>query len=424
MSVWQLTLVLALLIPCGVCQFLNSLSLAPSDTSTGDKSWTKEAIRRLWVERKKMGHTPLFRYKYPAQPNVEILFKNESASMTGSLKHRYAWMLMMWALMEGHVTQGRTVYEASSGNTAASLGYMCRLIGSNFTVIVPETIEAVKQQHIEEFGTTVVKVPISQRLERAREEAETNNGFFMNQFGNADKAEDYHETGDYQLESLNMFHEILSQMHDDPAQIVKVPHYFIHTAGTGGTISSIGRYIKKYGLNTKVVFADTQYSVYYDVVVNERFTNESGAHLWISPGMAGFGYGPMGPAQKGKTSSLDPAVIDRALKVPDLASTAAMKVLRDQGIEGGTSSGINFISALHVAATNKGNRTVTITTILSDPAYYYDATYYNRDWISKNFKVHGGLRVYDCWVRVIQQALEEPIDPLAVGNEMCQMAIH
>uniref|UniRef100_A0A1I7WAH4 PALP domain-containing protein n=1 Tax=Heterorhabditis bacteriophora TaxID=37862 RepID=A0A1I7WAH4_HETBA len=138
--------------------------------------------------------------RYPGQPHVDIVFKNESASKTGSLKHRYAWSLMMWALIEGHVQNGSfknilslifiilfnysikyqmhkllsyqlnfeninlvrrtttvmdklysltytllkfnnfrenssTIYEASSGNTAASLGYMCSLTGNKFIAI-------------------------------------------------------------------------------------------------------------------------------------------------------------------------------------------------------------------------------------------------------------------------------------------------
>ncbi|EPB73701.1 hypothetical protein ANCCEY_07215 [Ancylostoma ceylanicum] len=202
----------------------------------------------------------------------------------------------------------------------------------------------------------------------------------MNQFGNADKAEEFHESeskqvkskfknkgstlartylhmislgGDFPLESVNLFHEILVQLQADEVQEVKVPHYFVHAAGTGGTISSVGRYVKKYGISTEIVLADTQFSVYYDYVMYDRFKNESGASLWVEPGMAGIGYGPMGMAKKGETTSIDPAVIDRVVKIPDVAATAAMRILRDQGASGGTSSGVNLITSMHVASTAK-----------------------------------------------------------------------
>ncbi|KIH51816.1 hypothetical protein ANCDUO_18090 [Ancylostoma duodenale] len=80
-------------------------------------------------KKKDVSHT------YVGQKNVDIVFKNESASRSGSLKHRYTWSLMMWALIEGHVKNGTTIYEASSGNTAASLAYMCRLLHIPFVAI-------------------------------------------------------------------------------------------------------------------------------------------------------------------------------------------------------------------------------------------------------------------------------------------------
>ena len=51
-------------------------------------------------------------------PSALILFKNESASATESLKHRYSWALVMWGLLQGYIHPRSTVYEASSGNTA------------------------------------------------------------------------------------------------------------------------------------------------------------------------------------------------------------------------------------------------------------------------------------------------------------------
>lgn len=98
---------------------------------------------------------------------------------------------------------------------------------------------------------------------------------------------------------------------------------------------------------------DTQYSIYFDYVIFDQFKNESGAAYWIAPGMAGTGFGYAGPAQLGVTTSLQPSVIDRALKIPDLASTAAMHVLKKLGVSGGTSTGLNFVGVLTVAARHR-----------------------------------------------------------------------
>lgn len=72
---------------------------------------------------------------------MEFIFKNESATASGSLKHRYAWALVMWALVEGHVGPTTIVYEASSGNTAAAEAYMCKLIGVKFTSVVSSPLK-------------------------------------------------------------------------------------------------------------------------------------------------------------------------------------------------------------------------------------------------------------------------------------------
>ncbi|CAB3405069.1 unnamed protein product [Caenorhabditis bovis] len=394
-----------------------TISLAPNDELTDDKTWTKQAMQKMWEERKNMGRTNIYVFKPKGMPHVSIVFKNESSSPTESLKHRYAWALMTWALLEQKIKNGTHVFEASSGNTAFSLGYMCRKLGLPFTAVVPDTLEEVKQQRIRDQGAEIHKVPIGERLKAASQLAEQNRGFFMNQFKNAYYAEEFHESGDYGHESANIFHEILQQLRSSR---IATPHYFVHSAGTGGTITSIGRYAKKYGVPTEIVLADTQFSIYYDYVLRGKFTNASGASQWVSPGMAGVGYGPMGAAKLAATTSLDPAVIDRALKLPDVASTAAIRVANDHGIRGGTSTGVNLLAALHVAASATTRRPVVIATILADSANYYRESYLNREWIADKFEAHGGLKVYDCWRKVIKQSIEQGTDPLAIGNEACR----
>uniref|UniRef100_A0A1I7TG23 PALP domain-containing protein n=1 Tax=Caenorhabditis tropicalis TaxID=1561998 RepID=A0A1I7TG23_9PELO len=368
----------------------------------------------MWTERELMGSSPLHFVYPPGFHDVHIVFKNESASRTGSLKHRYSWALIMWALLEGHVKNGTHVFEASSGNTACSLSYMCRVLGLKFTAVVPDTIEEIKVKRIERQDGIVIKVPISNRLIMAETLARSSGGFFMNQFKNAFHAEEFHDSGSSSKPSTNLFHELINQLDG------VLPGVFVHPAGTGGTISSVGRYIKKYGLKTQIVMADTQYSIYSDYVLNGSFSSQTGSHHWVTPGMAGIGYGAMGPAKIAETTSLDPAVIDRILKIPDLASTAAMRVARELGIDGGTSTGVNFLAALHLASVDQ-MRPITIATILADSGKYYESTYLNREWISDKFSVHGGLPVYDCWIQVIKNSYLNGDDPLELGNTKCSV---
>ncbi|CAJ0956747.1 unnamed protein product, partial [Mesorhabditis belari] len=390
-----------------------------------DDTWRREAIKTLWEERQKMIYTPLFKFNYPGLPTVDLIFKNETASRTETLKHRYAWALMMWALVEGHIGPNTTVYEASSGNTAASLAFMCQLVKVRFIAVCPDTLEDKKFAHITKYGANIQKAPNAKRWNVAQEMAASSNGFFMNQFGNADKAEEFHESGTYSLESVNVFHEFLAQLDADPNQLVKQPDYFIMPVGTGGTLSSVGKYVKKYGIATRIIFADTQYSLMGDYAFSGRFSNVSGQNFVISPGMAGIGTLPTGIAVKGKTTSLDRGVIDRVMKIPDMASTAAMGVLQRLGINGGTSSGVNFVAMLSIAA-NEASKDphprLTLSTLLADPGTFYTASYLNRTWINEEMAAHGGLLAYDCWRDVLENILQVGGDPLVIGIQRCQSA--
>ncbi|KAJ1364778.1 hypothetical protein KIN20_024940 [Parelaphostrongylus tenuis] len=404
-----------------------------------ESKWRHEAIDRLWKERKSMGHTPLIKFQeamtscnmrteievlckkcnrlplyadvlgnaledsvspvrrtfleMKGLPNTDIFFKDETVSKTRTLKHRFAWALVLWAVVEGKVHSNSTVYDSTSGNTGASEAYMCSLIGLPYIAVVD----------------------VSMRNYHAQEEARKNQGFFINQFGNAAESEELHESGDYIYESTNMYHEIVEDLKKDNAQKKKYPDYFVHSSGTGGptnriawfltfktsqllghipahltntqmflnrlrnanpnnapmclsfrrsplgsfsgtyiisggTITSVGRYTKRYNLPTRILLADSEYSLFYDYVLSNMFTNVSGTEYWIKPGVSGIGYGyNVKPVIYGDTTSLQRNVIDEVMKMPDVASAAAMHVLRERGIDGGASTGLNFLVSLYKA---------------------------------------------------------------------------
>ncbi len=76
--------------------------------------------------------------------------------------------------------------------------------------------------------------------------------------------------------------------------------YFVAGAGTGGTMTSVGRYVNRYNLDIGCVLADIQYSAFYDWVLNGHFGgNESAADQYVGPGIPGVGYARMGPLNYG-----------------------------------------------------------------------------------------------------------------------------
>ena len=142
-----------------------------------------------------MGYTPIVRLELEHLPGTLVVLKDESAARSENLKHRFAWYLFMWAVLEGHLRNGTVVYEASSGNTAFSELHMALLLHISFTAIIPDSTEPAKVEHIQQAGGRVIKVPFGEMQSAAREWAERDsNGFFMNQFGNADLAEEFHQS--------------------------------------------------------------------------------------------------------------------------------------------------------------------------------------------------------------------------------------
>ncbi|ETN79436.1 hypothetical protein NECAME_09839 [Necator americanus] len=249
-----------------------------------------------------------------------------------------------------------------------------------------------------------MKVDVSLRNFHAKDQAEKNDGFFINQFGNAEYAEEFHESGGDNHETSNVFHEILQQLKKDEKQKKKIPDYFVHSAGTGGTISSVGRYTKRYNIPTRILLSDSEFSLFHDYVISNKFTNESGTKIWKAPGVAGIGYGyNVKPIIYGETTSLTRNVVDESMKMPDIASAAAMHVLRERGIGGGASTGLNFLVSLHKAYQLKDKKRpgrLTIVTIICDPGEFYESTYFNSTWIDKMFSEQGGMKGLDCWKNV------------------------
>ncbi|KIH57288.1 hypothetical protein ANCDUO_12523 [Ancylostoma duodenale] len=160
----------------------------------GEEEWRTWAIRRLWNERKAMGHTPLIEFQPRGFPSADIFSKNETKTKTRSLKHRFAWALVLWAIVDGKVYSNSSVYDSTSENTGASEAYMCKLVGIPYVAVVAKELEQEKINQITSHGGKIVKVEASLRNSHAKELARRNNGFFMNQFGNAEHAEEFHES--------------------------------------------------------------------------------------------------------------------------------------------------------------------------------------------------------------------------------------
>src|SRR5690606_33123300 len=105
---------------------------------------TSAPSRRLEGDGQHSPHAQLTPRELPGFPGIDIYFKDESSHPTGSLKHRLARSLFLYALANGWLHEGSTVVEASSGSTAVSEAYFARLLGLPFVAVIPASTSPEK----------------------------------------------------------------------------------------------------------------------------------------------------------------------------------------------------------------------------------------------------------------------------------------
>ncbi len=116
------------------------------------RDWVHQAVHRIEADFQRSADTHLFRLEVPGLDGIDIYLKDESTHPTGSLKHRQARTLFLYALCYGKVRQGQTVIEASSGSTAVSESYFARMLGLRFIAVMPQTTAQSKIDMIRFYG--------------------------------------------------------------------------------------------------------------------------------------------------------------------------------------------------------------------------------------------------------------------------------
>src|SRR6476659_2605505 len=99
--------------------------------------WTLQSIQILEADFNRSADTHLIRLELPGTPRVQLYLKDESTHPSGSLKHRLARSLFLYALCNGWISEGTPVIEASPGSTAVSEACFARLLGLPFIAVMP-----------------------------------------------------------------------------------------------------------------------------------------------------------------------------------------------------------------------------------------------------------------------------------------------
>ena len=321
-----------------------------------DRTWVNEAIRKVEADSNRSADTHLHVFPLPAHWDVDLYLKDESVHPTGSLKHRLARSLFLYALCNGWVREGTTVIEASSGSTAVSEAYFARLLGLPFIAVMPATTSRGKIDLIEFHGGRchLVDDPATMYDEARRLAAETG-GHYMDQFTYAERATDWRGNN-------NIAESIYSQMSLEPHP---EPAWIVVGAGTGGTSSTIGRYIRYRRHPTRLAVVDPEGSAFYP-------SWTAGDTSVTAPGsrIEGIGRPRVEP-------SFQPMVIDRMIAVPDARSIAAMHWTREvTGLDVGGSTGTNMAACVDlIAEMRAAGEPGSIVTLVCDRGDRYKGTY-------------------------------------------------
>ncbi len=328
------------------------------------RDWTIEAVKRIEADINRSSDTHLLRHEVEGLPGIVFYFKDESTHPTGSLKHRLARSLFLFAICNGWITEGTAVVEASSGSTAVSEAYFAKLLGLPFHAVMPDETSSEKIAAIEFYGGQCHFVGDPMEIYVAsRRLAEELGGHYLDQFTFAERATDWRGNNNI---AESIFHQMAQEPHP-------VPEWIIMGAGTGGTSATIGRYIRFRHFDTRLCVVDTTNSVFYD-----NYT-QGCRDLTIAKGslIEGIGRPRVEP-------SFIPGVVDRMIKVPDAASLAAMHVLAKRlGRCPGGSTGTNFYGMCQIAAEMRARHTGgSLVTLICDAGERYRQTYFNDAWLA------------------------------------------
>jgi cystathionine beta-synthase len=313
-----------------------------------------------------IGWTPLIRLNSVTRGiRTPVYAKAEFFNPGGSVKDRIALPIIERAEREGQLKRGGTIVEGTSGNTGTALAIVAALRGYKCIFTMPDKMSQEKVRLLKAFGAEVIITPTavppdhpdSYVMMAKRIAKETPNSILANQFYNeANPQAHYDSTG----------RELWEQSEG------KITH-FVAGAGTGGTITGVGRYLKEKNPKIKIVAGDPVGSILAD--------------YWRTDGKTvreGVPYKVEGIGQDKIPGTLDMSVIDDFETVADKEAFAmARRLTREEGLFVGGSSGLIAQVALRVAR-EVDDPNAFIVTILCDTGERYLSKLYNDEWMREN----------------------------------------
>ena len=294
-----------------------------------------------------IGNTPLAQlnaYSKKEKLQTSLIAKLEYFNPAGSVKDRIAFAMIEDAEKKGVIKPGATIIEPTSGNTGVGLAFVSAVKGYHLILTMPETMSVERRNLVKAYGATVVLTPGSAGMKGAIAKAEelrdsTPGAIILQQFENPSNPAIHYATTAEEI------------WRDTDGKI----DIFVAGAGTGGTVSGIGKRLKELKPEVKIVAVEPETSAV----------------------LSGEAPGPpkiqgIGPGFVPKT--FDRKVVDEIFKVPnDSAILTSRKLAATEGLLVGISAGAAAYAATEIAK-QSANAGKTIVALLPDTGERYLST--------------------------------------------------
>ena len=319
-------------------------------------------IKNNFIES--IGNTPLIKLNYPSKiTGCNIYGKAEFLNPGGSIKDRAAKAIILDAIKVGKLKDGGTIVEGTAGNTGIGLGLVGNSMGFKTIIVMPETQSQEKKDALNLIGCELKLVPAlpysnpsnyirqSETLADELNKSEKNGVLWANQFDNISNM-----NGHFNTTGPEIWEQLDGKVDG-----------FTCAVGTGGTLAGVSKYLKEKKEDIKIILSDPYGSALYNYYKKDELKAEGDSIT------EGIGQGRI-------TENLKQLVVDDAIRINDKeALEMIFKLLKEEGLFLGGSSGINVCGAIKMAKNlGPGNNVVTI---LCDSGQRYQSKIWNKSFL-------------------------------------------
>lgn len=313
-----------------------------------------------------IGKTPLVKLnRVVGGAQATVAVKLEYFNPGGSIKDRAVMSMIESAEREGRLLPGGTIVEATSGNTGYAVAMLAAARGYSAIIVCSEKMAAEKIETLKAYGAQIVRVPADTTREDPEHYSNVAQGIVDSQ-----------ENTIYISQSANPSNPEAHYLTTGPEiweQTEGKVTTFITSAGTGGTISGVGRYLKEMNPDIEIVLADPIGSVYAGYL-------ESGQ---IEPSIP-YLIEAAGQDELYIPDTFNTETVDRVIQVADEDTVImARRLAREEGILCGMSSGLIVHAAVQLAQ-EKGEGELVVA-IVCDTGDKYMSRLYSDEWLGQHF---------------------------------------